>query len=42
MLIQQLSGAAGVTYYSNTIFRKAGLNIKTQTCVNLLIFKPES
>lgn len=24
MLIQQLSGASGVTYYSNTIFRKAG------------------
>ncbi|XP_048636122.1 sugar transporter ERD6-like 11 isoform X2 [Brassica napus] len=26
MLIQQLSGAAGVTYYSNTIFRKAGFS----------------
>ncbi|KAG2273087.1 hypothetical protein Bca52824_067642 [Brassica carinata] len=26
MLIQQLSGAAGLTYYSNTIFRKAGFS----------------
>ncbi|ESQ49560.1 hypothetical protein EUTSA_v10020670mg [Eutrema salsugineum] len=26
MLIQQLSGAAGITYYSNAIFRKAGFS----------------
>lgn len=24
MLIQQLSGASGITYYSNAIFRKSG------------------
>jgi hypothetical protein len=26
MLIQQLSGASGITYYSNAIFRKAGFS----------------